>query len=148
MKLEQQVVSLEISKRMRELGAPQESLYKYCGGHTDYHEDDEGEFEECANTDLLESDEYCHTAGLTCEFTISAYTVAELGEMLPARVRKDGMDYALTVEKHGTWHVKYIHYNAGIGYVLGGHPVIHDDTEADARAKMWIYLKENNLLPE
>jgi hypothetical protein len=48
-----------------------------------------------------------------------------------------------------------ITYEKGIGYVLGGYSnsstgkmggVFHADTEADARAKMLVYLLENMLL--
>jgi len=151
MKLEQQVVSLELAKRMKGLGFTQESYFKYCGGHTMYENSDEGDFEPCENTDLLESDEYCHTAGLTCEFTISAYTVAELGEMLPVTIQvgEDIFFYVTnkTIYNHRCGY-EYKDPTSGWGRINDSehHSVGEGKTEADARAKMLIYLKENNLL--
>ncbi len=139
MKLEQQVTSLEISKRLKELGVKQESLYKYCAGHTMYTDNDDGVTEKCPNTDLLEDDEYCPTAGLTCEFTYSAFTVAELGEMIGSKCesRKIGNEAMIA---DGQKYVVY--FEPG----NGSYHKIYSDTEADARAKMLIYLLENNLI--
>lgn len=128
--IEWQVSSLELSKRLKELGVKQESVFKYCGGHTDYHDSDEGVFELCPNTDLLDDDEYCHTAEMTCEFTISAFTVAELGEMLPKNLPWT----SITGYLQRSWSCEITNHREGA------------DTEADARAKMLIYLLENNLL--
>jgi len=84
MNIEQQVVSLELAKKMKKLGFEQESIYHYCHGHIMYDLGGDGLFEECTNEALLdEGDLYCHTAELVCEDTLPAYTVAELGEFIP-----------------------------------------------------------------
>jgi hypothetical protein len=59
----------------------------------------------------------------------SAYTTAELGEMLKG--------WEAHTEWSNQWMQYFIHYN--------GHSE-QGDTEADARAKMLIYLAENNLI--
>lgn len=145
MNLKDQVCSLELSKRLKELGVRQESHFKYCGGHTDYYEDEEGKFEECNNTDLLGDDEYCHAAGLTCEFTIAAFTVAELGEMLPRRITTDDPNHPvhrLICEGQDTrWMITYI-----CAMCHGKMAHHYGETEAAARAQMLIYLLENNLI--
>lgn len=62
----------------------------------------------------------------------SAYTVAELGEILSS-YRQGIMP---------SWNANFDH-----GWYFKGHGyTIHENTEADARAKMLIYLLENNLI--
>ncbi len=69
MELKQQVVSLELAKKLKELGVKQDSLFFYDGLN--------GDFELCClvnNSDnITESD-------------VSAFTVADLGDMLPTSV--------------------------------------------------------------
>jgi hypothetical protein len=136
MKLENQVTSLELSKKLKELGVKQEGLFRYCGGHTMYHDNDEGQFEVCENTDLLsDDDDYCDTAELVCEFTISAFTVAELGDLFP-----DGMKMAVKTTKGlGGWHCELYSYEDMPYRRLH---LITEPKEVDARAKMLIYLLE------
>ena len=112
MELSQQVVSLELAKRLKELGVKQESLFYYSqnglvGGTYDV---------------IISSSIIC-----------SAFTVAELGELLPYNcyTRKSktnkGCFEAHIIEK-------------------GGDEVFIDENEANARAKMLIYLIENKLV--
>lgn len=110
MTLEQQVTSLEISKRLKELGVKQESLFAYQeqinGGFT-----------------LMQR---------VGDQSYSAFTVAELGEMLPWD------DISSTGKESGEWTID------ASGIPL--HKVITEDTEANARGKMLIYLLENKLI--
>src|SRR6267154_2317639 len=76
---------------------------------------------------------------------IAAFTVAELGEMSPWEV---GGRFLLSGKmKDGSWHV---YYNANsLGFEVDKKIQINDmiaDTEADARAKMLIYLLEQKLI--
>lgn len=72
----------------------------------------------------------------------AAFTVTELGEMLPDAVFTDGkqfyMDYLKAVV--GGWAIKYSSESGEAVYMTAA------DTEADARAKMLIYLLENKLV--
>lgn len=119
MKLEQQVVSLELSKRLKEFGVKQESLFfwnKYG---------DKWLLDKHSNSDLDKNDGY------------SAFTVAELGEMLPNFVESykshdDGFNWFCRRFVDGD----ISKYNA----------LQTANTEADARAKMLIYLLENKLI--
>lgn len=63
MKLEDQVVSLELAKRLKELEVMQESLFFWCDNW------------------VHSQDSVYHSP--TSSETFSAFTVAELGEMLP-----------------------------------------------------------------
>lgn len=131
MELEKQVVSLELSRMLKELGVKQESLYYW----------------------VKEKRKWVpkHNHGVT-PISPSAFAVAELGEMLPKQV-------------FNVYTAKAAH-NARQGKVVADRTFwcwrykekerassIHDmdeffaETEADARAKMLIYLLENNLLP-
>lgn len=142
MKLEDQVCSLELAKKLKELGVGQESLFYWGRDSIDigeyrhilvmrfngtlWHFDDEvakiqgkhgnniwfGEIESCND--------------------YSAYTVAELGELLP-------MDVLFN-----SWRMKN-------GDIRIGNPTCKGmrftaNTEVNARAKMLIYLLENKLI--
>ena len=127
MKLESQLVNKELSQRIKELGVKQESLWWW-----------------------LKTEEPTHTSWdirgnkfredfLSCArrlFAISAFTVAELGEMLPEKYR--------TIKK----------YNASSGkmqwscYDPNGEGFVEtiSNTEANSRAKCLIYLIENKKI--
>ena len=116
MKIEDQVCSLELAKRLKELGVNQESVFWWTdedlvlmGGYknTDWKiSDTKGLYEQCAYT--------------------SAFTVAELGEMLPEGTTTEPFaigQYLCTYRRPNHKRVS-----------------IYEPTEADARAKMLIYL--------
>ena len=122
MKLEQQVCSLELAKRLKELGVKQESYAYWCWNNgTDVFP---------GKTDAIvllnkggrhvDSPTYC-----------SAFTVAELGEML----REEEFELPTYLSSTKEW-VAVCETT-----LIGGA-----DTEADARAKMLIYLLENKLI--
>lgn len=74
----------------------------------------------------------------------SAFTVAELGNMLPYEIGGKLLD--MSKGSDGTWSVYYTKNTLG---AVTEPTFIEDqgaDTEADARAKMLIYLVENGLL--
>ena len=114
MTLEKQVTSLELSKRLKELGVKQESF-------AFWHEATNG------TVTLINRDRWL--PAILADI-YSAFTVAELGEMLP-------QNYGTRYDGQG-WSV----YDGNGKYVVG----MSTDTEADARAKMSIYLIENNFL--
>jgi len=124
MKLEQQVVSLDLAKRLKELGVKQESEFYWNRflNSTEYQEQ-HGEPEESwrvvrpFNMDALGDAFY------------SALTVAELGEMLPAQTR------SIKVAPGDFYCNSQIH----------AWPGQHGETEADSRARMLVFLLENDL---
>ena len=73
--------------------------------------------------------------------TVSAYLASELGEMLP-----EIPHYRLRIEKTGSsWDIEYRAscYDAPMGELVFA---CLEPSEADARAKMLIYLIENHLI--
>ena len=127
MPLENQVCSLQYAKRLKELGVEQKSLFYYhaLGPNNYWHL-------------------YYYLEELPEEYNckISAYTVAELGELLPYNIKED---FTFT-------QLKY-HDGFVLSYDLTsyGDPTdsLYDQkdiNEANARAKMLVCLLENKLI--
>ena len=123
--LEKQVVNLELSKRLKELGVKQESLFYYGIW--------KGDTVPVYRNQLL-------LDGVKLSECISAFTVAELGEMLP-KIAIPDTNYYGSKTGDGRWEVGYV--------FMDGSGIWHlevEATEADARANMLIYLVENKLV--
>lgn len=142
MNLEQQVCSLDLAKRLKELGVKQESYFYwiewargYGKGHMDY--------ERNLAWELRREDQINNF-----ENRCSAFTVTELGEMLP----KENQIYSYPCRVNG--YVQWDCTSQGTrimtaeGWEEGhqGTPPMFSETEADARAKFLIYLLENKLI--
>ena len=82
MKLENQVCSLELAKKLKELGCKQESLWWWA---TKFNKPSSN-----APILLFNKKDITHY-----KKGYAAYTVAELGEMLPSKITKDGINYFL-----------------------------------------------------
>lgn len=132
--LKEQVASLELSKELKAVGVPQESYFwwvKDMFGNGYKLENWKGQYAE----GLVEVDTY-----------FAAFSVAELGEMLPMSIIKNEKAYdfetiRLRAGKGQLWLINY--------RVSGQrHPVAIADgnTEANARAKMVLYLVKEGLL--
>lgn len=122
MQLEQQVCSLELAKKLKELGVKQESLWVY---------DELG----C----LITRQSYAKTR-------TAAFTVAEPGVVLPKEENIVCMLFASGRCQYAIeGDVKY--QGGGIQSSRWGAAgtCISGDTEADARARMLVYLLENKL---
>lgn len=75
MKLEKQVCSLELAKKLKELGVKQESIFYWTRSYT-------------RKTGVFQADSkyylaYSKNKKYYAEYECSAFTVAELGELLP-----------------------------------------------------------------
>lgn len=123
MKLENQVTSLELSKKLKELGVKQESLFYWV------HCEVVSPVGDYALETKVLMDNFIHKED---KIIASAFTVAELGEMLPHNSR--------TGVTMGLWECWLDYDSQGKGYEQQA------ETEANARAKMLIYLIENNLI--
>lgn len=119
MKLEQQVTSLKISKRLKELGVKQDSLFWWS-----IKED--GISDICVLIRENEKNDKYYDG------YYSAFTSAELGEILSEY--KQGIMPSFNSNFDHGWYYK------GYGWT------VHERTEADARGKMLIYLLEHNLI--
>ena len=116
MELKEQVTSLESSERLKELGVVQRSIFFW-----ELHSSSIPElvFVKVGKIVYAIENEY-----------ISAFTVAELGEMLPVYIRTYRVDDGFICSQ------KQFTKNANT----------FEDTEAEARAKMLIYLLEKKLI--
>lgn len=113
MKLEDQVCSLELAKRLKELGVEQNGLFSHYLFDNRWHIG------------------YLPTHLKECE-NYSAFTVAELGEMLP--------------KGHHTYRADNGWYVPPFNSIKNWNEAYPCNSEADARAKMLIHLLENGLM--
>jgi len=133
MEIKNQVCSLELAKKLKELGFEQNAFWSW-DNHSDFGEG-------YILSELPEMEGY-----------YSAYTVAELGEMLKKlQFVHYKNDENLT---NRAWYKTDIFYEANYWQALikfshkSSEHYISDNekTEANAKAKMLIYLKENKLI--
>ena len=115
LELEKQVTSLEPSKELKELGVKQDSLWYWIW--VEWNEKTEWVLIPRDRAIKVKKDKF------------SAFTVAELGKMLPIWVttEKNDEDEFLVRSEDSVY-------------------ITWDNTEANARAKMLIYLIENKLM--
>jgi hypothetical protein len=131
MELKNQVCNLEFAKKFEELGLKQASLFSWVTGRKNKWVDKRNEGYVAYNITYEERVQWSKSG-----FGVfAAFTVAELGEMLPFEIvdRKNHVSHSVQKGVHFIWWF-------GDGYK------VEASTEADARAKMLIYLLENNLL--
>jgi hypothetical protein len=159
MNLESQVTSLELSKKLKELEVKQESLFywikkdKYRPFDSDKKIDDDFIIIFSAKQEYLineDNEDIVESYGCGCcssEYMIhekySAFTASELGQMLPSEFNcPDDGKLSLIYEKtlNNIWLTQTL-YEGGKGVY-----VQDSSSEADSRAKMLIYLLENNLI--
>ncbi len=132
MKLEDKVVSLDLAKRMKELGWDYETerYWVYASnGYQKGHPSHKMIWELRRNRNIMSWSKY-----------IPAPDAIEVGERLPEMlsIKKDG-NHILDCYKHnGTWRVIY-KSDRGLGALC---EEFKDGNEAEARGKMWCYLKE------
>ena len=143
MNLNQQVTSLELSKKLKELGVKQESHWYWESYYlpeitTDRH------------NNIIDSKYIRYIADkrpvirsgfLTSKLKYySAYTVAELGELLP-----EGFESHKTILAPENYS-KNPNLDTPDYCIKSFGEIIYDKNEANARAKMLIHLLENKLI--
>lgn len=141
MKLEKQLTSLELSKRLKELGVRQESHFRWVVG---------GALNGSHYSEQIEPSKTQSFGAANQAYShYSAFTVSELGEMLPFQIKYKKHICYLSCQKnipeYGGWYCFY--ESSDIVRPTEKTEMFTADTEADARAKMLIYLIENDLLP-
>ena len=136
--LEKQVVNLELSKRLKKLGVRQESHFYWMKpegspliGVSIYARQDGYVLTEASFPDTWEY--------------VSAFTVAELGEMLPIEIEGGEKGRGISSD---LLNIKKGNFSKGLQWQVMYYDVkfFNADTEADCRAKMLIYLVENKLV--
>jgi len=132
MKLEDQVCSLDLAKKLKKLGVKQDGIWSWCCKNRKWS------LEWSDSNEPIKATEYA-----------SAFTVAEIGEMLPIAINGGKAGKSISSEllslHKGTfgvdkneptkWQVMYCDVKW-----------FNEIKEADARAKMLIYLFENHLI--
>jgi hypothetical protein len=129
MEHEKQLVNRELAQEMKELGFEQESQF-YWVHHRAFTFEQKPKLVKGWNLVPLERMRPHHDS------VYSAYSVAELGEML-YRAK-------FYVATHRSIHDDVPHMKWECNYDM--QKIIHADTEANCRAKMLIYLRKNNLI--
>lgn len=126
MKLENQVCSLELAKKLKELGVKQDSIFART--------EDTGQVISGSCEEWMPN-------------WVSAFTVAELGEMLPDSIKKDNNPYWYEERKTqiSGGEIYYVVYYKFNHQISGDIISFNGNSEADARARMLVYLLENNL---
>lgn len=116
--MESHVTSLELSKRLKELGVKQNSIFSWYFYYVETDQEPQTGF----------TVEYTPTEKLREGTDCSAFLASELGEILP--------DWVYSVFNEERWDC------------MGGGFEFHftADTECDARAKMLIYLLEQGII--
>jgi hypothetical protein len=124
MTLEDICVSLDLAKQLKEAGYPQRTIFCWAEvGHKDKSGNNVWEYELMVN--VFQADN---------EF-IAAPTTSEIGEKL-----KELKGEELPKYYNGDWFFFVL-----TGKFAGAEEIT-SDTEANARAKMWLYLKKEGLL--
>jgi hypothetical protein len=126
MKLEEQLTSLEPSKRLKELGVKQESIYHWIRYGKKYQK-----IFNCHRLDGSRNG----LAG-SPEKICSAYSIAENLEQLPSCIKIKDKVYWLNITRLGDyWEPCYVNlYHT------------HNKKLSDALAELWIYTIENKLI--
>ena len=139
MKLEDQVCSLDLAKRLKELGVRQESYFKWSSLK-------DVVLGPLVPNDLENLKHHLPNIMNNEAQIFAAFTVAELGEMLPPIIEvglKPGQIKAVLVigpTLGDQWRIDYRNEKAM-------KPItVVSDTEANARAKMLIYLIEQGIV--
>ncbi len=134
MNLENHVVSLELAKKLKELGVKQESLFEWSttqnGQNISLHET------------LLPSHRNFNSPYYK---SYSAFTASELGELLPVSISSEDSEYGfvLTINKSDErdyFSVSYENYDFDYGETS------YEKNLSNSLAKMLIYLLKNDLL--
>lgn len=118
MKLKHQVTSLKLSKKLKELGVKQESLFEWVNTNL-------GKWKILGHWEMFP------------DVKVSAFTCSELGEMLPGGTSS----YKFYYSEADRWDWACIPRGK-----FDRKTAQYEGSEANARAKMLIYLIEDKLL--
>lgn len=147
-----QIVSVEYALKLKELGIAQNSLFYYVRETKPIHDYD-GRVMKREWGIIYAPDSNFDSFPMTAEI-VSAFNATELGPLLPFKVIIENHECFLSQFVGYTDH-KYnsvLLYDFNLDETVGDVELVkydvNADKEADARAKMLIYLIENKLIPE
>lgn len=135
MDISEQVVSLELAKRMKELGFPQRTLFDWV---------QQGKWWKCR---MSRRDGNTVVLGDEPE-AFSAYTVAELDNLLPPIVENEnGAGLLKLYKQKDGWRCLYRYYQyEDLELPVDVTEMFDNRSGADARAKLLIHLAEQKLI--
>lgn len=133
MKLEDQVTSYELSKKLFILNIKQNSQFYWVNKEYTIN-----------NCDVLLHVDDTFVDPTRAEPCYSAFTASELSEMLPCSIEESSKSVIIQKIKTGIYHDNPRNILYLIQYRYGIHET-EDENLSNALAKMLIYLTENNL---
>lgn len=131
--MKDQVISLALAKKLKDLGVPQEASYWWVA-----------DVEDWTNAELV-GDNWTDYSYRDC-LKVAAFNVAELGEMLPRYVDIRGLMWPLEIVRTSIWRLYYGDWRgAAETAVILSAPT--GASEAEARGLMLALLIEKDLMP-
>lgn len=122
-------VTLQTAKKLKEAGFPQKGDYWWSNVLQDKFDLSSEQTWQCGHG------KYFHVDFENEEVNIAAPTAEEVLELLPRKIAQREWIRILRGSHDRLWHITY-----------GHHRKVRDESLAEASAKMWLYLKKNNLL--
>lgn len=129
MNINEQICSMELAKRLKELGVKQESLF-YRFGEENF------QYIFCK-----EYEQYSPNVNLDIKDGYSAFTAAELFEMLPSSLVIDDC-LSISKSKNNIYTALYDHITEEINYY---NIIVHDENLSNCLAKILICFLEKKL---
>ena len=153
MELAEQVVSLELAKRLKELGVPDNSHLLWVEKDFIVSYNQETNKSEVTETKWHLYDNSPRTYFGEFNTIIPAYSVAELGKMLPRQIDYEDNFYLPKLEyKHKYYKLSYFNEFKNPYYLKHKNSTMHeheffiDEIQANALAKMLISLLEKKFI--
>lgn len=149
MKLEHQVINLQQAQRLKELGVKQESYFSWFGDLTPRLMDNGkdgavyGPWIFLSTTEPLNNQEADWRSDVNQTKPLaSAFTVAELGVMLPQTISyKKTQKASIKISRFNAWTIFYNRHSSGMNVCM-----TEDYNECVARGAMLINLLESKLI--
>lgn len=145
MNLESQVCSLDLAKRLKELGVKQKSLFYWVSENSIASKQDVYSF--------IDDEYYCGSPeGIgdvyEIKFVYSAFTSSELLEILPHCFEKNDIEYGIIINKcNRKWWITYDTHSMDNDWYRNEILIeIYDENLCNALAKMLIHLIENKMI--
>lgn len=133
---EKYVISLQLAKALKEAGVKQESEWYWM------------EYEDKEDDTTFWNLKYApNYKGNDPKDYVSAFSVGELGEMLPARIQmKDGTPMFLNISKSVVENIYFVRYTT-LG-ITNDKLEQYDNSMSESMGKMLLYLLQNYLIGE
>lgn len=132
MKIDNQVCTVEQAMRLKELGVDAESFMRWVS-------DDDKEYELVVSTGYGWSDFPGYNGS---KYIINAYSVSELGVMLPQTIQFCKTQKAsIKISRFNAWTIYYNRHSSGSNVCMNER-----FNEAEARSAMLINLLENDFI--